>query len=296
MAAYQEAARVKRPLLAAAVLACAVVTACSPAVSAVTVSGTSAPGAAVAVTHGLKQVRDPGRVTGTITGHCNYRNHGWMPDARCTPGSIDPIVTQSNIRSTICKAGWTKTVRPPEWQTDAFKYDVAYPAYGTPRNEKTELDHLVPLELGGASDATNLWPEYPPDPNPKGKVENTLNTAVCDGRVSLSAAQVAIAKDWMTTEKVLGLGSATTAGSGPAATGKPWCTASASPANHGYSGDYNVHISSNQPDREATASDAGDTWQEYTGSTGTAAITLWHTSPGETIKVTVGGASCTTRA
>ncbi|HJY74215.1 MAG TPA: hypothetical protein VJ347_20765, partial [Streptosporangiaceae bacterium] len=147
---------------------------------------------------GLKKVHDPGHVTGTIHGHCAYRDHGQLPDPRCTSGSIDPAVTQADIRSTICKKGWTATVRPPESQTERFKFGVAYPAYRTPRSERTELDHLVPLELGGSNDATNLWPEYPPTPNPKDKVEGALNAAVCDGRVSLSAAQKAIAADWLT--------------------------------------------------------------------------------------------------
>jgi hypothetical protein len=50
-----------------------------------------------------------------------------------------------------------------------------------------------------------VWPEYPPTPNPKDKVENALNAAVCDGRVTLAAAQNAIASDWLTVEKRLGL-------------------------------------------------------------------------------------------
>jgi len=127
----------------------------------VAISSAAMAGTAAAAGYSLKQVRDPGRVTGTIHGRCYYRDRGQLPDPRCTPGSIDPIVTQANIRSTICKGGWTDPhLRPPEPQTEAFKYDVAYPAYGTPQSEKTELDHLVPLELGGSNDATNLWPEY----------------------------------------------------------------------------------------------------------------------------------------
>ena len=161
--------------------------------------------AGAATGHGLKQVRDPGKVTGTLHGHCAYRDKGQLPDPRCTPGSIDPIATQANIRSTICKKGWTATVRPPESQTERFKFDVAYPAYGTPQSERTELDHLVPLELGGSNDATNLWPETPPTPNPKDKVENALNRAVCDGLVSLAAAQDAIAANWTTAERKLGI-------------------------------------------------------------------------------------------
>jgi len=155
--------------------------------------------------HPLLRVHDPRRVTGTITGHCTFRDHGQLPDPRCTPGAVDPNVNQANLRSTICQPGYTKTVRPSASVTDRFKYEVAYPAYGEPHSTQTELDHLVSLELGGANDAANLWPEYPPTPNPKDKVENALHAAVCDGRVKLTAAQNAIASNWQTAEQVLGL-------------------------------------------------------------------------------------------
>ena len=148
----------------------------------------------------LKHVHDPGRVTGRITGHCTYRDKGQLPDPRCTPGSIDPSVTQADIHRTICISGYTVKVRPPESQTERFKFYVAYPAYRVPSRRQTELDHLVPLELGGSNDATNLWPETPPSPNPKDKVEDALNRAVCKGRISLSAAQNAIAANWTTAE------------------------------------------------------------------------------------------------
>jgi hypothetical protein len=239
---------------------------------------------------GLKKVHDPGRVTGTIHGHCAYRDHGQLPDPRCTPGSIDPAVTQADIRSTICKKGWTATVRPPESQTERFKFGVAYPAYRTPRSERTELDHLVPLELGGSNDATNLWPEAPPAPNPKDKVEDKLNAAVCDGRVSLSAAQKAIAADWLTAEKKLGLSGGT--GSGGGGTGGAWCTASAS-----YSAtyhDYDIYVHSNQPDRTVTASASNGASHSYhTNSSGYADVYL-DAAAGDTVKVTVGAATCST--
>jgi len=239
---------------------------------------------------GLKKVHDPGRVTGTIHGHCAYRDHGQLPDPRCTPGSIDPAVTQADIRSTICKKGWTATVRPPESQTERFKFDVAYPAYRTPQSERTELDHLVPLELGGSNDATNLWPESPPTPNPKDKVENALNAAVCDGRVKLAAAQAAIAADWLTAEKKLGLSGGS--GGGGGGTGGAWCTASAS-----YSatyGDYDIYVHSNQPDRTVTATasnGASHSW--HTDSSGYADVYL-DAASGDTVKVTVGAATCST--
>lgn len=154
----------------------------------------------------LAAVHDPDQVTGTIKRACRYRDGGQLPDPQCTPGSIDPAVTQADIHQTICASGYTATVRPPESQTEKFKYDIAYPAYGDPGSRRTELDHLVSLELGGSNDATNLWPESPPTPNPKDTVEGVLRRAVCSGRVSLAAAQQAIARDWTTAETVLGLG------------------------------------------------------------------------------------------
>ena len=245
------------------------------ALALVAFSVTAAAAAPASSGPGLKKVHDPGRVTGTIHGRCSYRDHGQLPDPRCTPGSVDPAVTQADIRSTICKKGWTATVRPPESQTERFKYDVAYPAYGTPRSERTELDHLVPLELGGSNDATNLWPEYPPTPNPKDKVEDALNAAVCDGRVKLAAAQAAIAADWLTAEKKLGLsrGSSGGGGSGGGGAGRAWCTASTS-YDATYR-DYDIYVHSNQPDRTVTATasnGASHSW--HTDSSGYADVYL----------------------
>jgi hypothetical protein len=44
-----------------------------------------------------------------------------FPDATCTPGELDPSVTQSDIKTTICVSGYTKTVRPPTSYTNALK-------------------------------------------------------------------------------------------------------------------------------------------------------------------------------
>jgi hypothetical protein len=117
-------------------------------------------------------------------------------------------VTQANIQSTICVTGYTTTVRPPDAQTEAFKFGSAYPAYGIASGIQSELDHLVPLELGGDNDAANLWPEVGPVPNAKDSVESALHHAVCAGQVSLASAQAAIAQDWETAESRLGLAAA----------------------------------------------------------------------------------------
>ena len=152
----------------------------------------------------VAQIPDEGKVTYSVTlrpGECHATDNSTLPDQGCTPGSVDPKVTQATISSTICAYGWTRTVRPPESQTEAAKFDVAYPAYSL--SGKSELDHLIPLELGGSNDITNLWPELGRIPNPKDSVEDQLRKDVCDGMVSLVAAQDAIARDWRTAETVV---------------------------------------------------------------------------------------------
>ena len=125
------------------------------------------------------EIHDPERVT--YSRHlttCHFRDDGQLPDPACTPGAIDPAVTQRNIHSTICRSGYTKEVRPAESQTERAKFDIAYPAYHVRHSTKSELDHLVSLELGGSNDIVNLWPEVGREPNPK-----EIGRASCRERV-----------------------------------------------------------------------------------------------------------------
>jgi hypothetical protein len=134
-------------------------------------------------------------------GSCHASGHGLnsLPDPRCTPGAIDPAVTQRDIQRTICRSGYTKTVRPPESITEREK-SASLKAYGDRRPlHYYEYDHLVSLELGGArNDPRNLWPEPGASPNPKDSLENRLHARVCNGEMKLAAAQLAIARNWVT--------------------------------------------------------------------------------------------------
>lgn len=128
-----------------------------------------------------------------------------LPDQHCTPGALNPDVNQGNIGSTICKSGWTSTVRPPVSVTNRIKKQIDT-AYGLPTDTVGELDHDVSLELGGApNDARNFWVEPGPIPNPKDRVENQFNAAVCSGLITLTVAQTAIAHDWVTAVTDAGL-------------------------------------------------------------------------------------------
>jgi hypothetical protein len=115
---------------------------------------------------------------------------GVVADPVRTPGVVSPAVTQENIRSTICKSGWTATVRPPVDYTNALKRRQMR-AYGEagPTSAYQE-DHLISLELGGdPTDARNLWPEPYPRASAVDQIENQLNAKVCGGSLSLRDAQ-----------------------------------------------------------------------------------------------------------
>jgi hypothetical protein len=143
-------------------------------------------------------------------GTCHYR---WtaarqpLPDPRCTPGALNPAVTPRTIGSTICRSGYTASIRPPVSITDAEKrvnarsYNYRLPLLWG------EYDHFIPLELGGdPNDPRNLWVE-PPSPghqpsagvyNPKDPVENLARSLVCSHRLGLRAAQLLMVSNWTT--------------------------------------------------------------------------------------------------
>jgi hypothetical protein len=130
------------------------------------------------------------------------------PNNSLTPGAI-ATTTPDRICPHVDRK--LEAARP----TSADKARV-YRAYGLDYPQpagKFELDHLIPIELGGApNDPANEWPEpnTPPDPaaikrwglspafvhNPKDLLEDVLHLQVCSGKIPLAEAQHAIATDW----------------------------------------------------------------------------------------------------
>ena len=126
----------------------------------------------------------------------------FLPDPTCTPGAVDPGVTQSTLQQTICRSGYSASVRAPAAETDKAKQG-SLRQYGENPAKTTEYDHLISLELGGTNATSNLWPEPNASnatgtTNPKDSVENQLHTAICSGTITLVDAQKAIAADWTT--------------------------------------------------------------------------------------------------
>jgi hypothetical protein len=107
-----------------------------------------------------------------------------------TPGVLNPAVTQSTIATSICKSGWTRTIRPPVSYTNDLKLKQmrTYGRTGPP--SAYQEDHLISLELGGhPTDPRNLWPEPYPRAGSVDQLENELNAGVCSGKLGLAEAQ-----------------------------------------------------------------------------------------------------------
>jgi len=82
-----------------------------------------------------------------------------------------------------------------------MKHQV-YVEYGIdPNTGQHEIDHLIPLGIGGADARENLWPESRDtmtwNAGVKDRLENYLHVEVCAGHIAAQDAQKAIAADWV---------------------------------------------------------------------------------------------------
>jgi hypothetical protein len=122
-------------------------------------------------------------------GH-GHRTPAVLADPARTPGVLNRDVTQANIRSTICRRGWTSTIRPPVSYTNELKRKQMRQYGETGSLSNYQEDHLISLELGGnPTDPRNLWPEPYPRAAEVDQTENELNAEVCSGRLTLAQAQ-----------------------------------------------------------------------------------------------------------
>jgi hypothetical protein len=117
-----------------------------------------------------------------------------VPDPTLTPGAVRTIDVGE-----ICSHG-TRELR--HWNRE--RDDRIMTEYGLPAGPHPdfELDHLVPLGIGGADDERNLWPE------PRRSLESTWNAErkdrlewrlrdlICSGALDAREAQREIAEDW----------------------------------------------------------------------------------------------------
>lgn len=129
-----------------------------------------------------------------------------LPDPRCTPGGIDPTVSVAVLRNPEWRTACVRNCMTSEQEKHVTYqwYGLRVPHKNSGKHQVCELDHLVPLELGGADGLGNIWPECGPNSTQldnryfkiKDRVENYLAEQVKLGAISLETAQHGIAQDW----------------------------------------------------------------------------------------------------
>lgn len=121
-----------------------------------------------------------------------------LPHPRLTPGHV-----RSTSREEICSTR-TSTVRA----VSAALKERVRKAYGLKSRtdgvcagpEGCEIDHLIPLGIGGSNDPLNLWPQGfagRVNAHQKDRLEYRLHLMVCSGKLDVATAQRAIASDWV---------------------------------------------------------------------------------------------------
>jgi len=140
-----------------------------------------------------------GIIANTLVKEDKLMHQKAQPQATTIPTKItlNPDVTQDTIEQTICVSGYTKTVRPNEAYTHHLKLKMLYDRGEQKKNARLyELDHWIPLTLGGApSDPNNLVLQPWPDAKLKDKDEFKLGKCVCAHGLTLQAAQ-ALMSTW----------------------------------------------------------------------------------------------------
>jgi hypothetical protein len=130
----------------------------------------------------------------TRSSRCHLRHNSELPDRACSPGAYYSGAT----RSAICRSGYAHNVRNVSEATKA----AVYVEYGIRQHSAAsyEVDHLVPLELGGSNARANLFPEAAtPKPgfHEKDRLENWAHARLCAGSMGLRTVQREFAQDWL---------------------------------------------------------------------------------------------------
>lgn len=117
-----------------------------------------------------------------------------------TPGATDPAISQANIDQTICRPGYARSARPAYAITGPLKRRLMDAQHPGERMTEYELDHLIPISIGGAPlDRRDLWlqpRQGPANAGDKNVLAYVLWRLVCTHQVPLATAQHDIGRDW----------------------------------------------------------------------------------------------------
>ena len=135
--------------------------------------------------------------------------------------ALNPAVTDTNIKQTICNPAWTAGLRPPLSMTDQWKREILLNYHLPGTIADFEGDHRMPeAALGGDPGAhkvggqwvltdqvvtlpdgsrvpANFADESPKSPNRKDHDETALHDQVCQDLLTLTAARTLMRDTWL---------------------------------------------------------------------------------------------------
>ena len=118
-------------------------------------------------------------------------------------GDLTPGVARDVALGDICGGDPRVALRPIPADVHRSVFDAYGADYG--RADDYELDQLITPELGGTQDPANLWPQTYTSTQwnawVKDELERLLHQRVCEGSMTLAAAQQEMASDWIAAYK-----------------------------------------------------------------------------------------------
>jgi hypothetical protein len=112
------------------------------------------------------------------------------PSASCTPGAHEQLT-----HAEVCASKARPSLSAADRRAILHRYGLT-----SWSGSDGELDHRVPLFMGGMTDARNVWPQRGPIPNPKDRLENYVRGRVCFRRpypMTLRSAYAVFAGNWI---------------------------------------------------------------------------------------------------
>jgi hypothetical protein len=129
-----------------------------------------------------------------LSAHTQTIPNPTLPNPKLTPGAV-----RTTDKQDICSHG-TRELRLYNTNRDAARerYINILQRYSTTLRQQApiQLDHLIPLGIGGADADNNLWPQPKEEAELKDKLEWRMRDLVCKENVPPEKLQQEIKENW----------------------------------------------------------------------------------------------------